>query len=513
MLIRGGAIAAVGSEDEVRTKASSGTEFRDIGGRTVVPGFIDAHIHPIFYGLSLDGVPCLPPRVSSIEDLRREVAERVSRTPDGQWVWGQGYDDTRLEEQRHPTRDDLDGVSSERPVVLTRVCGHMCVANSRALELAGVDDRTPDPAGGRIDRDAAGRPTGLLLETAEELVLRHVIHERADIVRALRRVSEDLLRHGVVACCDAWFGYSHGPAERDIWVDAIESNVFLPAISFLVHHRIWRESPDLYDSTSPLNILGVKIVSDGSISGGSAGISEPFLEKQDHRLLVWTPDELSELCEEIASRGLAVAIHAMGDGAITMAIDALPGSEGAGATYDSRTRKPGHRIEHCTLPRPSDIARMARLGTTAVLQPIFLFAEGEAYLAKLGAERSRWANPARALIDAGVRVALSSDAPATTWGEPTDVMLGIQTSVARGTWAGSALGTAQSTTVEEALVGYTACAARAAGFGRTRGSIEVGMRADLAVLSANPLETAVEAIRDVHVTATMLAGEVAFGQL
>jgi predicted amidohydrolase YtcJ len=510
MLIRGGVIEAVGSEDEVRTKATSGTEFRDIGGRTVVPGFIDAHIHPIFYGLSLAGVPCLPPRVSSIEDLRREVAKRVSRTPDGQWVWGQGYDDTRLKERRHPTRDDLDGVSPERPVVLTRVCGHMRVANSRALELGGVDARTPDPPGGRIDRDVAGRPTGLLLETAEELVLRHVVHERADIVRALRPVSEDLLRHGIIACCDAWFGYSHGPAERDIWVDAIESNVFLPAISFLVHHRIWRESPDLFDPTGPLNILGVKIVSDGSISGGSAAISEPFLEKEDHRLLVGTPDELSELCEEIASRGLAVAIHAMGDRAITMAIDALPGSR---AAADAGSLEPGHRIEHCTLPRPSDIARMARLGIAAVMQPIFLFAEGEAYLAKLGAERSRWANPARALIDAGVRVALSSDAPATTWGEPTDVMLGIHTSVARRTWAGSTLGTEQSTTVEEALVGYTASAARAAGFGRTRGSIEVGVRADLAVLSANPLETAAEAIQDVDVTATMLAGEVVFGQL
>src|SRR5207248_1675177 len=109
------------------------------------PGFIDAHIHPIFYGLSLEGVPCLPPSVRSIADLQRGVAERVARSADGEWIWGQGYDDTRLEERRHPTRDDLDGVSPGRPVVLTRVCGHMCVANSRALELAGVDERTPDP--------------------------------------------------------------------------------------------------------------------------------------------------------------------------------------------------------------------------------------------------------------------------------------------------------------------------------------------------------------------------------
>ncbi len=133
VLIRDGVIEAVGSDEEIRAKASSrGTEV-DLDGRTVVPGFVDAHIHPIFYGLSLEGVRCLPPRVNSIGDLRREVEERAAAAPDGAWVWGQGYDDTRLEEKRHPRREDLDGVSEGRPVVLTRVCGHMCVANSRAL--------------------------------------------------------------------------------------------------------------------------------------------------------------------------------------------------------------------------------------------------------------------------------------------------------------------------------------------------------------------------------------------
>ena len=514
VLVRDGKVEAIGSGDDVRRSAAAGTEFVDLRGRAVVPGFIDAHIHPVFYGLSLQGVSCLPPRVASIADLKREVRTRVAGAVDAAWIWGQGYDDTRLREGRHPTRDDLDEVSAGLPVVLTRVCGHMCVANSRALELAGVDASTPDPPGGRIARDASGRPTGLLLETAEDLVLRWISSKREDVLHALGRVSEDLLRNGVTACCDAWLGYSEGAAEFGIWAEALETGVFRPGISFLVHHDLWRETLELPDPAQGLDVIGVKLVSDGSISGGSAGVEEPFLGDDDRRLLVYDPDELSEICGDVRSRGLALAVHAMGDRAIGMALDALERSRAVTRRGPSGRggRRVGDRIEHCTLPRRSDIDRMARLGVTPVMQPIFLFAEGEAYLARLGT-RSMWANPARALIDAGVRVAMGSDAPATTWGEPTDVMLAIQTSVTRRTWAGSAMGAGQATTAAEALIAYTANAASAAGFGADRGCLEPGGRADLVVLSEDPTGVPPDAIHHVQVLATVLGGEVVHGEL
>jgi predicted amidohydrolase YtcJ len=505
VLFRDGVIEAVGSDEEIRARASRrDTEFLDLDGRTVVPGFVDAHIHPIFYGLSLEGVPCLPPRVSSIGDLRREVAERAAAARDGAWVWGQGYDDTRLKEKRHPRREDLDGVSGGRPVVLTRVCGHMCVANSRALELASVNKSTPDPPGGRIERDADGEPTGLLLENAEELVLRHVVHGRGAVGRAIRRVSDDLLQRGITSCCDAWLGYTDGQEERDVWIDAIASGAFRPGISFLAHHSVWQENPDRYVG-GPLDVIGVKLVADGSVSGCSAGVSEPFHDDDDDkRLFVYEADDLREICKEITHRGLIVAIHAMGDEAISMALDAI---EASGSPNK------GHRIEHCSLPTRADVDRMARLRVTPVMQPIFLFAEGEAYRSKLGEGRSRWANPARSMIDAGVSVALGSDAPATTWGEPTDVLLAIETSVLRRTWAGNSLGEEQATTVEEAILGYTLNAAGAAGLGVTRGSIEPGKRADLTVLSEDPLHTPQEDLHRIEITATVLGGEVAFGGL
>jgi hypothetical protein len=248
----------------------------------------------------------------------------------------------------------------------------------------------------------------------------------------------------------------------------------------------------------------VKLVADGSVSGGSAGVAEPFHDDDDKRLFVYEPDDLREICKEITQRGLVVAIHAMGDDAISMALDAI---EASGAPNK------GHHIEHCTLPTSADIDRMARLGVTAVMQPIFLFAEGEAYRSKLGEERSRWANPARSMIDAGVSVALGSDAPATTWGEPTDVLLGIETSALRRTWAGNGLGQEQATTVEEAILGYTLNAARAAGLAVTRGSIEPGKRADFAVLSEDPLHTPPEDLHRIEITATVLGAEVVFGEL
>ena len=515
ILLRDGAIAAVGSQDRIRNIASAGTRFVDLQGRVVVPGFIDAHMHPIFYGLSLQGVPCLPPLVSSIADLKREVAEHVSRAPAGGWIWGQGYDDTRLAESRHPSRHDLDEVSPHHPVALTRVCGHMCVANSRALELAGVDASTPDPPGGRIERDASGEPTGLLLETAEDLVLRRIPREHRDILQALGRVSDELLRNGITSCCDACLGYTEGAAEYDIWAEAIRSRLFRPRISFLAGINLWRATRDRPDAASGLDILGVKLFTDGSISGGSAGLREPFLEESDRRLFVYDPDELAAICTEVHTSGLALAIHAMGDRAISMTLDGIerartgeapPGPTAAG-------HPPVDRIEHCTLPSRSDIDRMARLDVMPVTQPIFLFAEGEAYLSKLGPARSLQANPVRAMVDSGVQVALGSDAPATTWGEPTDVMLSIQTAVLRRTWAGSSLGSEQGMTVEESLLGYTANAARACGFGGKLGVIEEGRPADLAVLSDDPTRVPPEEIRNIQVTNTFLAGEPVHGEL
>ena len=508
VLIRGETIEAVGSNEEIRHRAGIDAELVDLHGRAIVPGFIDAHIHPIFYGLSLQGVACLPPRVASIVDLQREVRARVAATPDGEWIWGQGYDDTRLRERRHPTRHDLDEASGGHPVVLTRVCGHMCVANSKALELAGVDASTVDPPGGSIQRDGSGRPTGLLLETAEQLVLRFVSSGREAVLSALERVSDDLLRRGVTACCDAWLGYSEGAAEYGIWTEALRSGRFRPRVSFLVHHELWRETPNLAEAAAELDVLGVKLVADGSISGGSAGLEEPFAGPDDQRLFVFDAEELAGICADVRAQGLTVAIHAMGDRTISMALDALERSRSA-LTPEARG---SDRIEHCTLPSERDVRRMARMGVMPVMQPIFLFAEGEAYLAGLGDRRSMRANPAREMIDAGVRVAMSSDAPATTWSEPTDVMLAIQASVVRRTWKGSSLGTQQATTVEEALIAYTANAAHAAGLGRL-GSLGAGRQADLAVLSDDPTRVPVEEIRDVQVTATLLAGEVVSGEL
>jgi predicted amidohydrolase YtcJ len=514
VLVRDGAIVTVGSNDEIRRRAPRGTEFVDVHGRAVLPGFVDAHIHPIFYGLSLQGVVCLPPRVASIADLQREVRARVAGAADGAWIWGQGYDDTRLVERRHPTRFDLDAASAGHPVVVTRVCGHMCVASSRALELAGIDARTPDPAGGSIERDATGEPTGLLLETAEQLVLRHVSMGRADVLAALGRVSDDLLAHGITACCDAWLGYSEGADEYDIWAEALRSNVFRPRISFLVHHDLWRESPPPEGLDAELDVLGVKLVADGSISGGSAGLEDPFVGDDDRRLFVFDPDALDDICVDVGSHGLRIAIHAMGDRAISMALDAIDRSRAARPHAGAvGTGRGADRIEHCTLPSRRDIERMARSAVTPVMQPIFLFAEGEAYLSGLGTERSMWANPARAMIDSGVRVAMGSDAPATTWGEPTDVMLAIQTSVERRTWRGSSLGTDQATSVEEAIAAYTANAAHASGFGATLGYLEPRGQADLVVLSDDPTRVPTAAIRDVAVTGTILAGELVSGEL
>jgi predicted amidohydrolase YtcJ len=486
VLIERGRIAAIGDDPAIMDRLGRRGDRVDLGGKVLAPGFVDAHIHAFDCALGSLKVSCLPPDVGDLSSLKARLAARAASTPVGAWVVGEGYDDMRLTERRHPTRFDLDEAIPNHPAVVTRVCGHMCVANTRALSVAGVDRRTPNPPGGRIVRDAAGTATGLLLEEAQGLIL-DVVPPADDeqIAHALASTGRSLIAHGITTICEALLGAFH-PREAEIWMRVLSGMWDGPNVRFLADQRLVEDG-----APHDLPVIGTKLFADGSVTGRTAALSQPFEGGADTGMLIHEPRRLAKLVARSVERGLPVGIHAMGDRAIAAAVAAIelagpPPTTSDMAAGSAGTNPVRHRIEHCSLPGPS-LAAMRSLGIVPVPQPVFLYAEGEAYLAQLGSDRSAHAYPLRSMIDLGLRPALSSDAPATSTEDASDPWLGVRAAATRTTWAGSSLGAREAITVGRALACYTANGASALSLGHRTGSIEIGKDADLIVLPANPL--------------------------
>jgi len=510
ILIEDGRIAQLGDDDTVRRLAGRRGRAIDMGGAVIAPGIVDAHMHAFDCALASLRVSCLPPAVDSLTDLQRRLADRAGSRSPGAWVVATGYDDTRLREKRHPSRLDVDSAVPHHPTVVGRVCGHMSVANTLALASAGIDAATPDPPGGTIVRDPAGAPTGLLLETAQDLVWRVIPPlSGPDIRHALSQIGRQILGYGITTICEALLGAFH-PLELDIWSELLSGPWEGPRVGFLAQ-------PDAVEPALAMRlpVVGTKLFADGVVTGETAALWQPFEGTANRGMLVHGPGELTDMVRHSTARGLIVGIHAMGDRGIAVALDAIERAGGPAGPEQAAGMKAGrHRIEHCTLPAPESLRKIRQLGVVPVLQPTFLFAEGEAYLARLGRERCQRAYPLRAMIDQGLCPALSSDAPCTSWDDPINPWLGIATAAARQTWAGSVLGTSEAVSAGEAMLCYTANGARALGLEMELGAIATGKDADLIVLPWDPA-TEEDPVRlaALRPTAVIARGKVVYGAL
>ena len=508
VLIEDGRIARLGDDGTIRGLVGRRGRAIDVKGAVIAPGIVDAHMHAFDCALALRRVSCLPPAVDSLTGLKQRLADRAGSLPAGAWVVATGYDDTRLREKRHPSRLDVDAAVPHHPAVVGRVCGHMSVANTLALASAGIDAASPDPPGGTIVRDPAGAPTGLLLETAQDLVWRVTPPlSGPDIRHALSQIGRQILGYGITTICEALLGAFH-PLEVDIWSELLSGQWDGPRVRFLAQ-------PDTVEPAlaARLPVVGTKLFADGVITGRTAALWQPFEGTADLGMLIHEPRELTDMVRRSTVRGLLVGIHAMGDRGIAVALDAIERAGGpAGPEQAAGQRAGRHRIEHCTLPAPESLRKIRQLGVVPVLQPSFLFAEGEAYLARLGHRRCERTYPLRAMIDQGLRPALSSDAPCTSWDDPINPWLGIATSVARETWAGSVLGTSEMVSAGEAMFCYTANGARALGLENELGAIATGKDADLIVLPRDPF-TGEDPVRlaALRPTAVIVKGKVVHG--
>ena len=510
LAIRDGRVAAAG--DDVDGLAGPGTRRIELRGRLAVPGFYDAHMHLLPLGLAQGEVDVRPESAPDMAALLAKVRERAARVAPGDWIYGRGYDHFLLPEKHHPLRDALDAVAPDNPVYLKRCCGHMGVANARALALAGIGEATPDPQGGHIER-RDGRLTGLLQERAQSAVFAAMPPPSMDeLVAAIEGGGRLLLAQGITSAMDAGVGMRAGFAEVEAYERARDEGR-LPLRAYLC---LLGGPEGIVDAAHArglvtgkgderMKIGPVKIFTDGSAGGRTAAMREPYLGGDGGcGILCFTDDEVNAMALDCHARGYQLAVHAIGDAAIDQTLAAVRGALEKIPADDRR-----HRIEHCGYIHPEQIAEMKRLGMVPVPQPVFMHQFGDAYIEVLGEERPAAAYPMASWIGAGLRPAMSSDSPVSDF----NPFLNLYAALTRSSAGGRVIGAAERIGVAEALTAMTANGAYASFDEATRGTLEPGMAADVAVLSGDVFAIEPAAILETRADLTILAGEIVHDRL
>ncbi|GAA5205991.1 amidohydrolase [Microbacterium kyungheense] len=501
MLVVDGMIAAIGAADAVRAEAPTGTVVRDLPGDAVVAGFHDAHIHTASLARSLEQLDVREAR--SLADALGRIAAHVRARPGDGWVVGGRWDANGWPDGP-PTRAALDAVAPDRPVCLSSVDGHSAWVNGEALRRAGVDASTPDPVGGRIERDETGTPTGLLRETAVDAIATRAAHESpSDLTTLLDRAQRLLLSEGVTHVTDF-----DGEDAREALLQLKDAG----RLRLRVHKGTPADALEAAIASGRRTGAGddwftdgpVKLFSDGALGSHTAHMGEDFDgEPGNHGIEVLDPQELDRLVGRAVAAGIAVATHAIGDQANARVLDAYARAHPAAVRAGLRLR-----VEHAQHLAPGDVARFARLGVIASQQPTH-WASDIPLVSRLLHGRDLDSYAWAALRDAGAVVAFGSDAPV----EPSAPLRGIRDALIRSTPAspnGPEDGV-RALRAQEALLAYTAAPAYAAGLDHRVGRLAVGMLADFVVLDGDPVRVDADDIAGIRPLATVVGGVPAFG--
>lgn len=508
-----GRVVAVGTADEARGAVSRDARIVDAGGRTVLPGLIDAHNHLLATAESLASIDARFPAVASLADLTRAVGDRAEVTPPGTWIRAMGLDWSKFPDGRLPTRRDLDEATLGHPVVVYHVSGHHALVNTPAMRARGITDDVPDPPGGAFVRDEAGRLTGLCLDAATDLILPvvvdigchgpnfHTLLPGEDLIAQLDAAMEPYLAAGLTTVCDPQVTRR----ELGIYREARRRGVLrlrtvlMPLSNHLDDLAACGLAGPFGDDW--LRIGAMKLYADGTLIGGTAWFSEPY--GPDGRFTgstYWKPDQLRDLVGKAHANGWQVGIHTQGDLAMQMTIDAIEAALRAHPRRDAR-----HRIEHCGYPTPEQVERMASLGIIPINQPSFLVDSGDDFIAQLG-DRAHRLQPMKEELEAGIRPVLSSDSFVAT----LRPLATISAAMARQTRTGQPIGADQRLTLEEALRAHTIDAAVAIGMEDRIGSLRPGKLGDATVIDGDLFAAAPEHIGDLSCWMTVLGGEVAW---
>jgi predicted amidohydrolase YtcJ len=510
LAVRDGRLVAVGSDANVAALVGPHTRVVELQGRTALPGLFDAHLH--LAGLAEGERRADLVGTASEAEVVARVAAHAAHLAPGAWVLGRGWDQNDWADTAFPTHAALSAALPDRPAALWRVDGHALLANAAALALAGVTEDTPDPPGGRILRDAGGRPSGVLVDNAMTLVETHVPPlSAAELRDALPRVVAGLHRLGITAVADAGVPLSRARAYAELAREGrleLRVHVMLDADD----PAVWTDSPGLparnLDGRGRVSVRAVKAYADGALGSRGAALLAPYADDPTQSGLLLTPPErFAALAERCLRAGWQLCTHAIGDRANRLVLDAYAAALAAVPPLERAVPDPRLRIEHAQVLDPADVPRFGQLGVVASMQALHQSSDCPWAGARLGAERERYAYAWRALLDAGALLCGGSDAPV----ESPDPLLALHAFVARPDPGGRSPGgwhTEQALTREEALAALTTWAAQACFEESRLGRLVPGMAADVVVLSGDPLEVPVEALPDLRVDLTVFDGRV-----
>lgn len=479
-------IMAVGGENELESLTGQRTRIIDCEGRTLVPGFNDAHFHLFSLLRKLLSIDVSPAAVRSIADIKAAVRKKAEDTPPGTPLSGTDYNEFYLEDGRCPTRRDLDEAAPDHPVILSHRSLHACVLNSMAMELAGIRLDTPEPPGGRIERDLeTGEPNGILIDMLGPVRNRVMPNFTGDeLAEGLRLANHLFLSQGITSLQEATVSNDTGRWEKVCGF--ILNRDLRSRMTMMAGAPNWREFAERYLKTSSgddlMQLGAVKVIP--GIGEGNASQSQ---------------EDLNELALEIHLAGYQLAFHAVTESTVAAVTSALE-------YIDENSRVTGrrHRIEHCGECPPALMERLRTLGAIIVTQPPFIYYSGERYLATVPPSQLPYLYPMRSPMKKGIVVAAGSDSPVV----PNHPLTGIYGAVTRKAESGQDVLPEEAVPPEVALAMYTTNAAYASFEEKRKGSITRGKLADMVLLSDDPTTVPPEQLRDITVDMTIIGGEV-----
>lgn len=508
--IQGDRILAVGGNAEIFALAQKDTQKTDLGGKTVIPGFCDAHGHflmaaEFYLRVNLNSPPIGGCR--TFADCMQLLREKAAITPAGQWVQGYGFDDTLIAEGRFPTHHELDAVTTEHPIFINHISGHLAVLNSLALEKMQITKHTPDPAGGIIRREADNSPSGVLEESAVMQAWQLLPEISAEeMIAAIENLGHDYLRKGVTSAIDAgvirlpYIAFLRQAAQQGKLPVRVTYNPFCATYDAV--EKDTSGSPLLHQG-------GIKFVHDGSIQGFTAYLSQPYHtpfkgDAQWKGYPTYTRDELFQHISRNHELGRQCIVHTNGDAASEDALDAFEAAQKKHPVADPR-----FMLVHAQTIREDQLDRCKKLGVTLTFFTLHEYYWGDRHRdIFLGPERALRQNPMRSALNRGLMVTSHCDVPVV----PLTPFLSIWACVNRQSSSGAIMGQEQCIGVNEALRAHTINAAWQNFQDHEKGSLEVGKYADIAVLDTDPFACSLDALRNIGVTMTVIGGKTVFTQ-